>query len=221
MYSNFFDNRVETGINAGHKNPGIFFVISAPSGTGKTSLIKALLRDDDTIVPSISMTTRPMRSGECEGKDYFFVDQASFNRHKAAKDLLEYAEVFNHSYGTPRAYVGGCINRGLDVVCDVDWQGAQYIREKYTGPLITIFIFPPDLVTLSERLNQRGQDKPDVIASRLEGARTEMAHWSSYDEFLINDCFDAALERLKSIIHQARVRHHMRYHVSHMMENFI
>jgi guanylate kinase len=192
--------------------PGIFFVISAPSGTGKTSLIKGLLAQDPGLSASISMTTRPARQEEVHGADYLFTSTESFTTHVDQGAMLEYAHVFDHSYGTPRNPVEEDIRKGQDVVADLDWQGAFQVQRRYTGgPLVTIFIAPPTLDDLKLRLEKRDQDSPQVIERRLASAKAELAQSRHYDHVIINDDFERTLKELQELINQVR-HHHRRRH---------
>ena len=175
------------------------YIISAPSGAGKTSLIKKLLPALDKIMVSVSHTTRDQRSGEEEGVDYFFASNAKFKEMIAKADFLEYAQVFDNFYGTAQSTVEDNLKKGIDVILEIDWQGAQQIR-RLLPKTITIFILPPSTQILSQRLQGRGQDSQKIIERRMHDAVKEMSHYAEYDYLLVNDDFNTALTELKSII---------------------
>lgn len=183
---------------------GTLYVISAPSGGGKTSLVNALLKDGSDVCVSVSHTTRSPRSGEKEGIDYFFVDEATFRAEQEKNLFLEYANVYNHLYGTSRDWVMQQLEAGKDVILEIDWQGARKIKAQM--PCISIFILPPSLESLSARLQERGQDDEAVIKARMEKASEEMSHYPEYDYVVINDDFDSALWDLQSILRAQRLR---------------
>ena len=183
---------------------GILFIISAASGTGKTSLVKALLAAEPDVVLSISHTTRPPRPGEVEGKHYHFIDRPHFDRMLAAGDFLENAEIYGHRYGTSREGIALELQRGIDVLLEIDWQGAQQVRRVM--PAVGIFIIPPSPDVLKARLMNRGQDSPDVIARRLATAQEEIAHAVEYDYVIINDDFARAILDLRSVVRSERLR---------------
>ena len=184
---------------------GILFIISAPSGAGKTSLVSALLQGDPTLTLSISHTTRPRRPKETAGVNYHFVDKATFEKMVAADAFVEHAEVFGNYYGTSRAAVADALSRGSDVLLEIDWQGAALVRRALPES-VSIFIVPPSQAALRQRLLGRAQDHPDVIESRLAEARSEMQHHSEFDYLVVNDEFDRALEELQAIILAERCR---------------
>lgn len=179
------------------------YVIAAPSGGGKTSLIAALLKRDPNVRLSVSYTTRPPRPGEEDGTHYHFVDKDGFRELIRDDALLEYAEVYGHFYGTGRAVVEAELEAGHDVLLDIDWQGAQQIRSTFSASC-TIFVLPPSLEELRRRLERRGQDDPAVIDRRMAKARSEIAHWREFDFIVVNDDFDEALADLHAIIRQRR-----------------
>lgn len=184
---------------------GTLFTVSAPSGAGKTSLVNALLQQCQDICVSISHTTRPMRSGEQDGINYHFVDQATFHAMLGEKAFLEHARVFNNYYGTSRRWVEQTLADGRDVILEIDWQGAAQIR-RLVPDCVGIFILPPSLAILEQRLTGRGQDEPAVIKQRLAEAQREMSHFTEADFLVINDHFDTALTELRSIIISQRLR---------------
>ncbi len=182
------------------------FIVSAPSGAGKTSLVKALLARDPGITVSVSHTTRPRRPGEVDGADYHFVDPATFERMVEAGAFLEHAEVFGNAYGTAEAEVRRLLEQeGRDVLLEIDWQGAQQVRRRFPQA-VTIFILPPSREALRSRLEGRGQDSEEVIARRLRAAREEMAHYPEFDYLVVNDVFDEAVDRLHCIVVAQRLR---------------
>ena len=179
-------------------NPGLY-VLAAPSGGGKTSLIKALLEKDDRVSLSVSYTTRSARPGEKDGVHYHFIDDPAFIGLIGKKAFLEHAEVFGHRYGTGRDAVEKKMRAGFDVLLDIDWQGARQIRKSFPS-CCTIFIIPPSLEALRNRLARRGQDSEEVIDRRMREARAEISHSSEFDYLIINDDFDQALADLQSIV---------------------
>ncbi|WP_035346434.1 MULTISPECIES: guanylate kinase [Dickeya] len=186
---------------------GTLYIVSAPSGAGKSSLIQALLKTQplyDTQV-SVSHTTRAVRPGEVHGEHYFFVSVDEFKRMIAEEDFLEYAEVFGNYYGTSRAAIEQVLATGVDVFLDIDWQGARQIRERMPQAR-SIFILPPSQDELERRLRGRGQDSEEVIARRMKQAVAEMSHYAEYDYLIVNDDFDLALLDLKTIIRAERLR---------------
>lgn len=190
---------------------GCLYLISAPSGAGKTSLVKALLSAPDQcdgktgLCVSISYTTRPMRRGEVNGDNYHFVDETEFNRMQLNGDFLEHAEVFGNYYGTSRNWVNDRLAQGWDVILEIDWQGAAQIQRLVPGA-ISIFILPPSRNALQERLTTRGQDHAEVIAARMAKAVNEMSHYEQADYLVINDKFDQALADLQAILRSTQLR---------------
>jgi guanylate kinase len=184
---------------------GILFIVSAPSGAGKTSLVKALLERDPSLSLSVSCTTRSPRAGERDGLHYHFIDQERFRQSIAAGDFLEHAEVFGNLYGTREADVRVSLSAGRDLILEIDWQGARQVRERF-GSAVGIFILPPSIAELEHRLRARGTDSDSVVAARMAQAHEEMGHVEEYDYVLINDDFDAALDALACIIVAERHR---------------
>ncbi|MCK5875213.1 MAG: guanylate kinase [Alcanivoracaceae bacterium] len=184
---------------------GTLFIVSAPSGAGKTSLLAKLLEQTETLCLSISHTTRPIRPGEVDGVDYHFTDRTHFIRMVEQGRFLEHAEVFGNFYGTSADWVTTTLRSGKDVILEIDWQGAQQIR-RLVPETISIFILPPSLPVLAERLRGRGQDGEDVIARRLAGARDEISHYGEYDYLVVNDDFDRALADMAAIFRAERQR---------------
>ena len=175
------------------------YVVAAPSGGGKTSLINALLEQDDRVTLSVSFTTRSPRSGEQDGVHYHFVDDQEFVRLIGQNAFLEHAEVYGHRYGTARDQVQNKLEAGFDVLLDIDWQGARQLRDSFSS-CCTIFILPPSLQALRNRLSRRGQDSEEAIDLRMMDARAEISHWDEFEHLIINDNFDEALADLQSIV---------------------
>lgn len=184
---------------------GTLFIVSAPSGAGKTSLVRALRENLEGFTVSVSHTTRAQRPGEVYGRDYFFVNHAEFEGMIESGGFLEHARVFDNYYGTARATVEKALSEGQDVLLEIDWQGARQIRNLMPN-CISIFILPPSRRTLEERLKARGQDDPDTIARRMRDAISEMSHYSEYDYLIVNDDFDRALAELRSVVVASRLK---------------
>ncbi|BBB15751.1 guanylate kinase [Candidatus Rickettsiella viridis] len=187
------------------KIPGTLYIISAPSGGGKTSLVNALLESVSNLEVSISYTTRAPRPGEKEGVDYHFVDEAQFKRFKKKQAFLEDATVFGHYYATSVTWVTKKIEAGIDIILEIDWQGARQIREKMPES-IGIFIIPPSWETLEKRLRLRAQDEESVIKKRMADAKAELEHFDEYDYLILNDNFSNALADLNAILRVRRLR---------------
>ena len=184
---------------------GTLFIVSAPSGAGKTSLVAELLEGDPSLQLSISHTTRPRRPKETAGVNYHFVDKAEFEGMIAADAFLEHTSVFGNYYGTSKAAVAEPLAAGRDVLLEIDWQGAALVRQVHPEA-VSIFIVPPSQAALRERLQGRAQDDPEVIESRLAEAKTEMQHYDEFDYLVVNDVFEAALEELRAIVLAERCR---------------
>ncbi len=184
---------------------GDLFIIAAPSGGGKTSLVNALLERDPRLVLSVSHTTRRPRPGELDGQHYHFISEAEFEQMIERGDFMEYARVFDHYYGTNSRSVAEQLEQGHDVILEIDWQGARQVRAVFPDSC-TIFIIPPSLETLRKRLTGRGQDSAEVIQRRMQAAQAEISHWAEFDQLVVNDNFDAALEELAAIINDHRMR---------------
>jgi guanylate kinase len=184
---------------------GILFIVTAASGTGKTSLMRALLESDNQLRKSVSYTTRPARPGEDNGKHYNFVSQQKFADLLKHGEFLEHAEVHGYSYGTSKSWIGRAMQDGHDILLEIDWQGAQQVRRIFPNA-VGIFILPPSLASLEERLKARAQDSPQVIASRLKAARAEMSHVNEFDYVIINDKFEQAVQELICIVRSNRLK---------------
>ncbi|MEL7543146.1 MAG: guanylate kinase [Pseudomonadota bacterium] len=182
------------------------FVLSSPSGAGKTTLSRALLAQEDAIDMSISMTTRTPRPGEKDGVDYFFADAERFHEASSGGELLEYATVFGNSYGTPRGPVLAALEAGRDVLFDIDWQGAQQLREAQRDDVVSVFILPPSGATLEERLVKRAQDSAETVRARMSRASEEISHWSEYDYVIVNEDVGRSLHALRGILVAERHR---------------
>jgi guanylate kinase len=182
---------------------GTLFIISAPSGGGKTTLVNALLERVPKVRVSVSHTTRAPRAGEVDGKNYYFVDENQFNDLQRQGGFLESAKVFNHFYGTSKSWVFEQLQQGIDVILEIDWQGAQRVKEQMD--CVSIFILPPSRETLLMRLEQRKQDSQEVIATRMSQASREISHYIEYDYVVVNDNFNDALDDLTAIIRARRV----------------
>ena len=185
--------------------PGNLFVVAAPSGTGKSSLVKALMEVDAGVAPSISHTTRSPRGQEKHGREYFFVGTAEFDAMIASGDFLEWAHVHGNRYGTSRQTIEQRISAGGDVVLEIDWQGALQIKKIFANAIL-VFVLPPSLEELRSRLIRRGEDSPEVIELRLNNAREELAQASHFDFVIINEIFERALFDLKAIVHAQRLK---------------
>jgi guanylate kinase len=194
------------GGHDGVERRGLMFVLSSPSGAGKTTLSRMLMERVPDLQMSVSATTRPMRPGEVEGKDYYFVDQKRFDQMVANGDLLEWAPVFGKSYGTPRVPVETALAEGRDVLFDIDWQGTQQLREKAGTDVVSVFILPPSATDLEKRLHTRAQDSDEVIRGRMDRASHEMSHWAEYDYIVVNQSVDEAFSEVQSILKAERLK---------------
>jgi guanylate kinase len=181
-------------------------VLSSPSGAGKTTLSRLLLDEDRNVELSVSVTTRPKRPGEVEGRDYQFIAAEQFAKLVEQRGLLEWAEVFDHRYGTPREPVGKALAAGRDVLFDIDWQGTQQLREQARNDLVSVFVLPPSASELERRLHTRAQDDDAVIRRRMAKAADEMSHWAEYDYVVVNRDLDQAFANVKSILAAERLK---------------
>lgn len=185
---------------------GLLLVLSSPSGAGKSTIARALLEEDAELSMSVSVTTRPPRSGEVDGQHYHFISRQRFDEMVDGHELLEHATVFDNSYGTPRQPVLDAIEAGRDVLFDVDWQGAQEIEAQARDDLVSIFILPPSVEELEARLRTRAQDSDDVIAGRMAKATSEMSHWNEYQYVIVNRDIDESVESARAILRAERLR---------------
>jgi guanylate kinase len=185
---------------------GVLFVLSSPSGAGKSTIARKLLADEPELGMSVSVTTRAMRPGEVDGKDYHFVDIEEFRRMVAADEFLEWAHVFDHRYGTPRAQIETLLAAGKDVLFDIDWQGAQQLFQIAGGDVVRVFIFPPSMEELRARLTNRNTDTPQVIEARMARAANEVSHWDGYDYVLVNDDVEQCFQGVKTILAAERLK---------------
>ena len=194
----------------GVERRGLMFVLSSPSGAGKTTLSRLLIERMPGLEMSVSATTRPMRPGEVDGRDYLFVDKTRFEQMVKGDELLEWATVFDNRYGTPRAAVEAALSAGQDVLFDIDWQGTQQLREKARADVVSVFILPPSAADLEKRLHSRAQDSDEVIRKRMSRASHEMSHWAEYDYIVINHDIDAAFAEVQSILKAERLKRERR-----------
>ncbi|MGE3829750.1 MAG: guanylate kinase [Parvibaculaceae bacterium] len=185
---------------------GLLFVLSSPSGAGKTSLSRALLAADPQIRMSVSVTTRAPRPGELDGKDYFFISKERFAEMRDRGELLEWARVFGNLYGTPRRPVEDAIAKGRDVMFDIDWQGTQQLAQAMEDDLVRVFILPPSAEELRERLIKRAQDSAAVVAKRMAEATREISHWAEYDYVVVNDDLETATKKVMAILASERLK---------------
>jgi len=190
----------------GFRRRGLLFVLSSPSGAGKSTISRMLLEAETGLRMSVSATTRSIRPGEVDGKDYHFVDLDRFREMTAADEFLEWAHVFGNRYGTPRAPVEELQRQGLDVLFDIDWQGAQQLHQLAGGDVVRVFILPPSIEELERRLRARGTDSDDVIRNRMARAANEIAHWDGYDYVLVNDDAQSCFEKVRKILAAERLK---------------
>ena len=186
---------------------GLMLVLSSPSGAGKTTISRKLLAiERERMSLSVSVTTRPPRPGEVDGRDYHFINLTEFFGMVVREELLEHATVFGHHYGTPRAPVEKSLNEGRDVLFDIDWQGTQQLREKARSDLVSIFVLPPDMKELERRLRERAQDSDGVVQGRMAKADDEMSHWAEYDYIVVNRDIDASVAEVRAILTAERLK---------------
>lgn len=190
----------------GVERRGLMFVLSSPSGAGKTTLSRLLIERVRGLTLSVSATTRPMRPSEVDGRDYRFVDNKVFEQMVQRGELLEWARVFDNRYGTPRVPVEAALSSGRDVLFDIDWQGTQQLREKARADVVSVFILPPSAADLERRLHSRAQDSDDVIRGRMDRAAHELSHWAEYDYIVINQNVDEAFAEVHSILKAERLK---------------
>jgi guanylate kinase len=188
------------------KRRGILLVLSSPSGAGKTTITRALVDQDRSLAMSVSVTTRSRRSGEVEGKHYYFIAPARFDEMVNKGELLEHATVFGNSYGTPRAPVTAALAAGSDIISDVDWQGTQQLKETVRADLVSVFILPPSLAALEERLQTRAEDSAEVVSARMAKSAEEMSHWPEYDYVIVNRDLAESVRQVRAILDAERLR---------------
>jgi guanylate kinase len=185
---------------------GFLLVLASPSGAGKTTITRQLVSRDPTLALSVSVTTRPQRPGEVDGRDYRFIDRARFDAMIERGELLEHATVFGHCYGTPRGPIEAAIAAGHDIVGDVDWQGAQQLSGNVPHDLVKVFVLPPNLSALEQRLRLRAQDSAAVVAARLAKSAEEMSHWSEYDYVIVNSDIENSVAEVAAIVTAERLK---------------
>jgi len=194
-------------------------VMSSASGAGKTTLSRRLLAEDPQVTMSVSTTTRPPRPGEVDGRDYSFVTPERFRQMVDGEEFLEHAHVFDHDYGTPAAPVNAALKAGRDVLFDIDWQGAQQLKQNAPKDMVSIFILPPSVDELERRLRARAQDSEDVIKRRMAGAANEISHWAEYDYVVINEDMETALAEIRAIVTAERLKRERRLGLFEFVEN--
>ena len=185
---------------------GLLIVLSSPSGAGKTTISRMLLDADKEVTMSISATTRPKRPGESDGVDYHFVDDAEFDRMIAASEFVEWAHVFGHRYGTPKAPVKDALRDGRDILFDIDWQGTQQLEAAMGEDLVSVFLLPPSMAELERRLQERGTDSAETIADRMSRAAAEISHWPEYEYVLVNHDTAECLRQVRQIVEAERLK---------------
>jgi guanylate kinase len=193
-------------LSATIRRRGFLLVLSSPSGAGKTTITRRLLERDSTLSLSVSVTTRPRRPSEIDGRDYHFIDQAAFERMVADNELLEHATVFGNSYGTPLRPIEAAIAAGRDIVTDIDWQGTQQVSARLSADLVTIFILPPSKAALESRLRTRAQDSDAVVAQRMAKSSEEMSHWPEYAYVIVNDDLDRSVAAAQAVVTAERLK---------------
>ena len=200
---------------------GLMLVLSSPSGAGKTTLSRKLLEIEPTMELSVSVTTRPPRPGEVDGRDYHFIDHARFDSMARNKELLEWAEVFGNMYGTPRAPVEAAMAAGRDIVFDIDWQGTQQLGQSARADMASIFVLPPSIRELERRLRIRAQDDEAVIRRRMAKAADELSHWPEYDYVVVNDDLDRAFADVRTILVAERLKRQRQPELSSYVRNLL
>ena len=185
---------------------GLMLILSSPSGAGKTTVSRMLLQHDPCIRLSVSATTRPIRPGEIDGRDYHFVDDAAFDRMVADGEFMEWAYVFGHRYGTPKSQIKTGLKAGVDFLFDIDWQGTQQLYQKAETDVVRVFLLPPSIDELHRRLLSRATDSDDVIDDRMSRAQAEISHWDGYDYVVVNDDIDACFHKVCQILASERLR---------------
>ena len=187
---------------------GLMFILSSPSGAGKTTIARKLLEAEPELGLSVSATTRPIRPGEVDGQDYHFIDQAQFDRMVEAGEFYEWARVFDNSYGTPKGQIRNGLKVGRDFLFDIDWQGTQQLHQKAEADVVRVFILPPSMAELDRRLRGRGTDSAEVVDRRMERAVAEIGHWDGYDYVLVNDDVERCFAQVRLILRAERLRRH-------------
>lgn len=185
---------------------GLMLVLSSPSGAGKTTLSRMLLASEPDLTMSVSATTRPMRPGEIEGKDYYFISESEFTARRDRDEFLEHALVFGNFYGTPAQMVETVLSSARDILFDIDWQGTQQLKARAREDLVSVFILPPSRAELHKRLTSRAQDSAEIVTARMARASDEMSHWPEYDYIVVNDDVDAVHQQLRAILSAERLR---------------
>lgn len=203
------------------KRRGLMYVLSSPSGAGKTTITRAILEQNANMIMSISATTRPRRPGEVQNQDYHFIEPSEFDDMVNNGEMLEHAKVFGHYYGTPRQPVEDALAKGKDVIFDIDWQGTQQLREIANDDLVTVFLLPPSRQELERRLRARARDSEEEIRSRMAKASDEMTHYSEYDYVLINQDIDEAISRAQTILNTERLKRHRLLGLSDFVKGLI
>ena len=188
------------------KRRGLMLVLSSPSGAGKTTIARHLLEAEPELTLSVSVTTRPRRASEVDGVHYHFIERERYDRMVAGGELLEHAEVYGHGYGTPAAAVEGALERGRDVLFDIDWQGAQQLRQQVSQDIVTMFILPPSTEELARRLKKRAEDTDEVVARRLSQIAADVTHWAEYDYVMVNHDLDKSVAAARSVLVAERLK---------------
>lgn len=200
---------------------GLMFVLSSPSGAGKTTISRRMLEVDRDLRLSVSVTTRPRRSNEIDGRDYYFITQERYKEMVEKNELLEHANVFDYHYGTPARHVHDCLVQGKDVLFDIDWQGTRQLAQKSRADLVSVFILPPSLKELERRLRTRAQDSDEVVTRRMAKAISEISHWQEYDYVIINDDLEKTTQRVISILQSERLRRVRQTGLAHFVEKLV
>jgi guanylate kinase len=210
----------ETAADEPIRRRGLMLVLSSPSGAGKTTIARRLLEAEPDLVLSVSVTTRPRRPGEVDGVDYRFIERARFVAMIGDGELLEHAEVYGHGYGTPRAPVDGTLAGGRDVLFDIDWQGAQQLREVAGEDMASVFILPPSTGELERRLRRRAQDPEDVVQRRLDQVAADVTHWAEYDYVLVNSDLEASVRGVRAILAAERLKRRRQPGLAEFVQRF-
>lgn len=198
---------------------GFMLVLSSPSGTGKTTIARDVISLEEELSLSISVTTRPKRESEREGKDYHFVDEKTFSQMVEKKEFLEHAEVYGHHYGTPKASIESLLSKGIDVIFDIDWQGTQQLKEIAMSDLVSVFLLPPTFKDLEKRLNKRGEDSEETVFNRMSKASDEISHWAEYDYIIINQKLPMSIHAVRSILQAERLKRRRQLGLAHFISS--